>query len=576
MFDRDANVVVRRTGEAPVAARALGEITVDAEVRHDGNGHTLTWSIANTGAAPVAIDAVRYEWAATCGDSVRWFTNGYQSWSPTGARRLGHDEDPSRHPQSIAFVRAVHHADPTVAPDGELRSEMVTAVDLDRGDGVHCIGFDGGARHSGTVRARRTAPDEVRFAVEAWLGGAHLLPGARRELHAVRVSHGDDAPALLDAWAARVGAAEHARVDVPYHVGWCSWYYYFHRVTETALVDNLERAADWPFTLFQVDDGYQRAIGDWLQTNERFPAGVGAMAERIARHDLTPGLWLAPFLASPASDLATARPEWFARHATRDEPLVGMYHEDWGGFMWELDTTRDDVREHLAATARELVDMGYRYLKLDFTFSPAVRGRFADPTRTPAERVRAGYEAVRAGAGDDTVLLGCGCPLGAVVGVVDAMRIGPDVAPAWDVSAEARPLPGYDAAAPSTRNAWVSTLARSFMHRRLWANDPDCLMLRTADTALAPDAMRAWAYAVGLSGGLAIVSDDLALLDRDARRLLDEVVAIGRAADAAACGGPAPRCDDLLGPGGPRRLSAAGRQLSTDPDDPRPELTIRS
>ena len=33
---------------------------------------------------------------------------------------------------------------------------------------------------------------------------------------------------------------------------------------------------------------------------------------------------------------------------------------------------------------------------------------------------------------------------------------------------------------------------------------------------------------------MALVSDDLALLDRDARSLLDEVVALGREADAAA------------------------------------------
>jgi alpha-galactosidase len=114
------------------------------------------------------------------------------------------------------------------------------------------------------------------------------------------------------------------------------------------------------------------------------------------------------------------------------------------------------------------------------------------------------------------------------------------------------------------------------MHRRLWANDPDCLMLRTTDTQLSGDAMRAWAYAVAVSGGLAIVSDDLALLDRDARALLDEVVAIGRAADAAAGTGAAPRCADVLAPDGPRNLSAAGWDLTSDPGDPRPILANRS
>jgi alpha-galactosidase len=531
----------------------------------------LDWSLANPSAAPVALDAVAFEWDEPCGDAVRFFANGYQSWSPTGTRRLGVDEDPSRHPHSIPFVRALHHADPSVAAAGELRSELVTAVDLGRGDGPVCVGFLGGRHHSGTVRARRDTTSTTLTA-EAWLGGAVLPTGARRDLHAVTCTRGDDVSTLLEAWAAACGGAEHARTALPYQVGWCSWYYYFHRVTEAAVRENLAHARDWPYTVFQLDDGYQRAIGDWLDTNERFPRGVEGVAADIAHHDLVPGIWLAPFLAHPGSHVATSQPSWFARHARRDEPLPGMYHEDWGGVMWELDTTRDDVVEHLAATARTLVEMGYRYLKLDFTFSPAIAGRYADPTRTPAERVRAGYDAIRAGAGDDTVLLGCGCPLGAVIGVVDAMRIGPDVAPWWEVPPHTGTLPGYEASAPSTRNAWVSTLTRSFMHRRLWVNDPDCLMLRTTDTALSVDAARAWAYAVGVSGGLAIVSDDLARLGPDAHALLDEVLTIGRASDAAAIASHAPRCDDLLDPDGPRTLSGAGWALTADPDDPHARL----
>jgi alpha-galactosidase len=582
VFDDGGRLVVRGEGigRSSVDVHGSGSfvaggIEVDVRIEDHDTDVTLKWAITNNSGNAVAIDAVAFEWNVPCGAEVRWFANGYQSWSPTGARVLGVDHDPSRHPNGFSFVRAVHHADPAVAAEGELRSEQVSAVDLGLGTGAKCIGFDGGSHHSGTIRARRSSGG-VLLTVEAWLGGALLPPGAQRPLHGIHISSGTDVPALLDAWAARAGANEHARVSSPYEPGWCSWYQYFHDVTQAAIVDNLARAGDWPFTVFQVDDGYQRDIGDWLETNERFPAGVDGVAAEIARHGYTPGLWLAPFIALPTSTVATAHPDWFARQSRSDDPLPGMYHEVWGGVMWQLDTTRDDVQEHLASTARTLVEMGYRYLKLDFTFSPAMPGRFADPTRTPAERVRAGYDAVRSGAGDGTFILGCGCPLGAVVGVVDAMRIGPDVAPWWDVTAASNPLPGYDAAAPATRNAWVSTLARSFMHRRLWANDPDCLMLRTADTALSPGAARAWAYAVALSGGLALVSDDLALLGDDARALLDDVLALGRAADGAARSGPAPRCDDILDPGGPRSLSAAGTELRTDPADPRPIVTKHS
>lgn len=45
---------------------------------------------------------------------------------------------------------------------------------------------------------------------------------------------------------------------------------------------------------------------------------------------------------------------------------------------------------------------------------------------------------------------------------------------------------------------------------------------------------------------MAIVSDDLALLGPADRALLDEALALGRAADAAAAAGSTARCDDLL------------------------------
>jgi alpha-galactosidase len=211
--------------------------------------------------------------------------------------------------------------------------------------------------------------------------------------------------------------------------------------------------------------------------------------------------------------------------------------------------------------------MGFPYLKLDFTYGPSLPGRYADPARTPAERVRAGLEAIRRGAGPEAFVLGCGMPLGSGVGLVDAMRIGPDVAPWWRREEHEGLVPGYAHSQPSTRNAWRSSLARSFMHRRLWLNDPDCLLLRTTQTRLSPAAVEAWARAVGMTGGLAVVSDDLALLDDTDRRLLEEVTTLGRAVDRASVTGPPPRCDDLMAEGLPGRLSAAGVRLVASPGD---------
>lgn len=527
------------------------------DVHHEGD--TTTWSVANAGDRPVAVEQVALVFALPdVRYPLRLFRNGYQSWSLTDTATFGVDEDPSTTPDTLPFLRDMHHADRSPAQAGDLRSEQVTVlVDHDR-DPV-LVGFLGGHHHDGTVRLRGT---QVR--AEATLGGAVLEPGTRRDLHPVVVRRGEDAPTLLARWAADVGAAEGARTTAPYQVGWCSWYHYFDGVTEADITANLALAGDWPFDVFQLDDGYQAQIGDWLATRDTFPGGVDGVAAAIDAAGFTPGIWLAPFLASPASQLAADHPEWLAREADDPtQPMIGMYNDIWGGFQNQLDVTRPDVLDHLAAVARDLVDAGYRYLKLDFTFSAKLRGYFFDRTWTPAERVRAAYEAVRRGAGDDTFILGCGGPLGSLVGVVDGMRIGPDVGPHWGLDELTDPLPGYREAQPSTRGAWRSTLGRAFLHRNLWLNDPDCLMLRTRQTRLSPEQARAWALAVGMSGGMALVSDDLALLGAEERALLDEVVALGRAADADA----PPRVPDLLDGPIPTTIEAAGRTLRGDPEE---------
>ena len=306
-------------------------------------------------------------------------------------------------------------------------------------------------------------------------------------------------------------------------------------MTERDVAANLALADTWPFDVFQLDDGFQPAIGDWLATNDKFASSLDELAARISAAGLVPGLWIAPFLAAPSAEVARRHPDWFARHAS-SRPLVGMVNDHWGGAVHVLDTTQPEVLEHLEHVARTLVAAGFRYLKLDFTYAPGLRGRYVDTSLTPAQRVRAGFDAIRRGAGDDVFILGCGAPLGPCIGVVDGMRIGPDVAPWWTLRPDTWSPPGYSETSPATAHALAATTARQFMHRHLWLNDPDCVMLRTQQTSLSAEQVRRWALAVGESGGMALVSDDLSLLGREERSLLDEVIAVGRARDLSRSG----------------------------------------
>jgi len=525
----------------------LGVIDIDASITADGLRWTM--SIANPGSAPVPVRRVGWIVPLDVQGPVRLFCNGYQSWSPTGVATLGVDRDPSTGATFLEVFGGALHADQRQVVGDELRSEMVTVL-ADSGDDIVLLGFTGGDRHDGTFRVR-TGPSGPELVIEAFLGGAHLPAGGQRVLHDVVLAPGrtGDHPALLDSWAADVGRASSALVTAPYQVGWCSWYHYFHEIDEAALDANLALAGDWPFDVFQLDDGYQPAIGDWLRTNDSFSSPLDVLADRIAAAGRRPGIWLAPFSMHPDYEMFGRHPEWLATTSDGAGPIPSMMQDIWNGVAYALDLSHPEVVEHLEGVARSLYDAGFTYLKLDFTYAPSFDGIYHDMTMTPAERVRAGYAAIRRGAGDDAFILGCGAPLANVIGLVDGMRIGPDVAPSWDVSPEHDDveMEGYEETSPSTRNAWQSTLARSFMHRRLWLNDPDCVMLRTEDTAMTPEQARAWALAVGASGGMVLVSDDLALLGPAEHALLDEVITLGRSVDdAIVAGGPAPACPELM------------------------------
>lgn len=542
----------------------------DLDVEWSATPELLTWSVANQADDAVTVDAValvcRLEAAV---EPLRVLRHGYQSWSPTSVATFREDEDPSRSAGVRSLVLGMHHADSGVAEPFELRSELVTAL-RDATGSVVVVGFLGGWEHDGTIRVRlaRDGTDTIEVWIEAYLGGIRLESGERRDLHEVALSNGEGDPSpLLERWAATLAEIGRARATAPYQVGWCSWYHYFHDVSEADLRANLALAGDWPFDVFQLDDGYQSAIGDWLTTNDRFPTPIDGLASVIAAEGRTPGIWLAPFVASPFSRVAAEHPAWFASHEPTGTPLVGVYNEAWGGAVHTLDTTNPEVLERIEDVARALVEAGYPYLKLDFTYAPSLPGTYRDPSQTPAQRVRAGFDAVRRGAGPDAFLLGCGAPLGASVGAVDGMRIGADVGPWWHAPASAQRAVAHEGGEPSTVNAWRNTLSRSFMHRRLWINDPDCLMLRTDKTELDREQVRAWALAVGVSGGMALVSDDLSLLGAEARALLDEVISLGRESDAeaSAAGGRPPRCMDLLDADPPSRLATATVELVGDP-----------
>jgi alpha-galactosidase len=304
------------------------------------------------------------------------------------------------------------------------------------------------------------------------------------------------------------------------HAGnvWCSWYAYHEDIDQDILRTNLTELAGLPFDIFQVDDGWERAVGDW-QPNGKFPAGMADLAARAADAGLCPGLWLAPFIARPGSQLARERPHLLLADES-GRPVPAGYN--WGEAYYALDLTLPEAQDHVRDVISTVAGWGYRYFKLDFLDGVAITAARHDPDRGRESIYRAAMQLIRDTAGQDVYLLGSGAPVLPSLGVCDGIRIGPDVAPFWTNYATDDPS---DATA---QNALVASIHRLWL-RDLVDLDPDVVYFRSRHSLLTARQRDLLADLAQICGFRA-TSDPPGWLDHDERAALTSFLTDARPA----------------------------------------------
>jgi alpha-galactosidase len=512
------------------------DLVLALEIGSDWPGIVLETALESRAEESFRVESLTpLDWARDAGGELelpgdpaatRFLRMGYQSWSPARYLRLTQRDFRPR----FALVRRVHHGPCTPLPSRTRHvSDFITRL-VTPGAGGLTLGFVTHRRLLTHVclEHRGARIDAIR-AVAAREG---LPLAARAAVGSERLWVGVEGPEEdgLARWAEHAGREMEAPVPARVESGWCSWYHFFTRVGARDIERNLEAAAEFrgQIDTMQIDDGYQAAVGDWLEPDPSFPEGIAPLGRAIREHGFRAGIWLAPFLASRASRVAREHPDWLLRDG-RGRPIVALLNPSWKGKVcYALDPTHPGVRDWLAGVSETLRGQGFDYLKLDFLYAGALRGLRQDPSLASAEAYRVGLGAIRQAIGPQSLLLGCGAPLGPSIGLFEAMRIGPDVAPAWRARVADR-LYGLPAA-PSAENSIRNVLARAPLHQRLWINDPDCVLLREHDTRLDETEVRTLAGVVALSGGPVIVSDDLAEVGGERRQLLRRILpSLGRA-----------------------------------------------
>ncbi|MCQ2598367.1 MAG: alpha-galactosidase [Treponema sp.] len=297
-------------------------------------------------------------------------------------------------------------------------------------------------------------------------------------------------------------------------MGWTSWYDYYQNIDEACLMKNLDALEGG---VFQIDDGYEPYVGDWLSVDEKkFPEGLEPVVRRAKEKGVKTGIWFAPFSAEKKSRLFKEHKDWFCKDEKGKPVLCGC---NWGGF-YGLDIYNDAVRDHIIRSCRHFIDdLGFTLLKIDFLYSVCLVPR-KDKTR--GQVMHDALEFFRQ-ASKGAELLGCGVPLGSAFGLVDYCRIGTDVSLNWDDKLYMRLC---HRERPSTKNTILNSLYRRQLDGRAFLNDPDVFLLRTYNEKLGPVRKSLLSAVNALAGSLVFTSDNVSTYDQEQRAGLEKVKAL--------------------------------------------------
>lgn len=254
--------------------------------------------------------------------------------------------------------------------------------------------------------------------------------------------------------------------------GYTSWYNYYNRINEKIILrdlENLYKVAGDKAEIFQIDDGYQTAVGDWLSVDSvKFPSGMKYVADKIHEKGYLAGIWLAPFNCQRNSVVAKEHPDWLVKDKN-GKPRLGCV--GWGG-AYTLDIYNPECRDYIRNFFNVILgEWGFDMVKLDFLYSACIVARNG---KSRGQLMCEAVDFLRECVGEKYIL-GCGVPLGPAFGKFDFCRIGSDA----EITFKERFYTKItNREIISTKTAIKNTLFRRGLNGRAFVNDPDVFFLR--------------------------------------------------------------------------------------------------
>lgn len=375
------------------------------------------------------------------------------------------------------------------------------------------------------------------------LEGVRINPGECIKSELLTIEYARDARDGLEKWASRTAKNMGVKPYPNVPTGWATWDYYHCDINEKNILENvrfLARNSDrFPVKYIQIDDGYC-LYGDWLDWDKkRFPHGPAWLADKIKSYGFSPAIWYIPTVIASNSKFIKKHPNYMD-WVFKDDRGAPVKKEKQGGFStarsyYFLDGSLPEVQSMIRATAATLTkEFGFEYVKTDGATDWVLTG---GRTRNDRVGLHKAYKIIRScvreGTGDAFLLACLYDP--SFTGLIDGLRIGPDIRAIWDINYWPQRYPEYSPGAMLyMENVLGNMLNTWFTHGRLWLNDPDYLVIRSGGGWKNPgkvrffsaDEARLWATLVSLNAGVVILGDRMTNLTEERKTILEKVLPV--------------------------------------------------
>ena len=295
--------------------------------------------------------------------------------------------------------------------------------------------------------------------------------------------------------------------------GYTSWYNYYQKISEEIILRDLE-ALDDRFNLFQIDDGYETYVGDWLDVDPvKFPNGLKPIVNKIHEKGFKAGIWLAPFAVEEKSKTFKEHPEYLKKDKHGKLVKAGG---NWSGF-YAIDLENKEAINYVKKCLTHYMEMGFDFFKLDFLYASSLPS-YEGKTRCMVQRES--YHLLR-DILKDKLILGCGANIINSYGAFDYLRIGMDVSLSFD---DVLYMRLFHRERPSTKNTLQNTIFRSIFDGHLFYNDPDVFLLREENIGLSLNQRIALSKINALFGSVLMTSDNIATYSPKTKEILNSVL----------------------------------------------------